>query len=316
MCTNNVSVKRFLGCPRLAIVTLTLLGVAACSSDEQGAQSVDGGVDATNETSTDASPEGATDSGSPQELDVSPADAAGDSGSTSAFLTSCEGDEAKDASSTAATVAAVRATLGLKEATCAKVAEAVGDAKVLDLSFAVTKGLRLSDLSPLCGLKNLEALYVDDNDVASLSSLTNVPNLRYLSIAKNQLKDVSSVTALTKLKWLDASHNQIQSLQGIETLRELESLYLRGNPVSDFGALTGLANLKVKVLTNEDVCEQERSMLWANQTISEGDYYIFRGAKLGPRYYTSADPESEIEGWYACDEVVENLKSAGVKKPL
>lgn len=142
--------------------------------------------------------------------------------------------------------------------------------KSLDLSYHLIK-----DLSPIVGLKKLEALYyfgaesVKDfsalaeltgmldiilagNDHFSNADLKNMAGmvnmgLFWIQNMKN-VTDISAVSAFSKLYKLNVEGTGVTDISPIADLPNLVEVSLRGSPISDVSPLQGLVNLKSLLL--------------------------------------------------------------------
>ena len=86
-------------------------------------------------------------------------------------------------------------------------------------------------------------LYLDDNRISDLSPLSTLTNLERLDLSDNPnslshygISDVSPLASLTNLKWLYLSSNDIEYVWPLidnTGLGEGDLVDLRGNPLSD-----------------------------------------------------------------------------------
>ena len=141
-------------------------------------------------------------------------------------------------------------------------------------------------MSPLAGLVNLEALYLDGNPVQDASPLASLTKLRHtdieipeprpgvttapaatgnvvipdakLAAAVRKALGLGSNAAITKqriqgLTRLDARDSQITNLTGLEHATRLTSLELRDNQIRNIRPLVNLKNLTELILDNNRV---------------------------------------------------------------
>lgn len=94
---------------------------------------------------------------------------------------------------------------------------------------------RISDISPLQSLTNLKSLNLWRNQISKISYLESLVNLKRLYLNFNQISDISSLQFLTNLQDLNLAFNQISniSLPWLNSFPNLEELYLRGNPIQN-----------------------------------------------------------------------------------
>lgn len=137
--------------------------------------------------------------------------------------------------------------------------------KSLDLSYHT-----IEDLSPLAGMKNLEALYIFEarsvKNFSALAELTNMLDLiisadtfsdadiQYLAGMTNiellwiqggkELTDISVVANFNKLYRLNIENSGVTDISPVAGITSLVEMSLRGSQVSDVSPLKGLVNLK------------------------------------------------------------------------
>lgn len=79
-------------------------------------------------------------------------------------------------------------------------------------------GNRITDVSLMWGLKQLEEINLSDNRVEEIETLSNLKNLRTLFLSNNPVRDVSALMNLGRLEYVDLSGCRIPAVQ----IRELE----------------------------------------------------------------------------------------------
>ena len=77
----------------------------------------------------------------------------------------------------------------------------IGD--VTNLTILDLNGTRVTDLTPLAGLRDLELLYLHDTWITDLSPLAALPSLARLDVGKTQIETLQPVTQLKSLTWLN-----------------------------------------------------------------------------------------------------------------
>ena len=102
---------------------------------------------------------------------------------------------------------------------------------------------RVSDISPLRGLTNLNFLEVG-GDFSDLSPLAGLTNLRELSIGGNNISDIMPVSGLVNLNELNIGGTNISDISPVSRLISLKHLYFREANVSDLSPVAGLINLE------------------------------------------------------------------------
>ena len=112
---------------------------------------------------------------------------------------------------------------------------------VTELSLS---GTRVTDLSPLRGLVNLEKLYLYDTPVRNLSPLAGLANLLELYLTLSSVSDVSALRTLTKLETLDLSDTSVSNISALSGLVNLVVLDLGGTSVADISAVRQMTKLQ------------------------------------------------------------------------
>lgn len=109
----------------------------------------------------------------------------------------------------------------------------------------------------ICGLKNLESLYVQSNRIMDLSPLLNLKNLKHLGLLS--LTKVENIEPITKLKNLQTlmieNFKKVTDFTQICKLTELKGLQIDGDMytaqiIEDFDFLGSLSDLKYLTFTN------------------------------------------------------------------
>ncbi|MFL0198657.1 leucine-rich repeat domain-containing protein [Clostridium sp. WILCCON 0269] len=88
---------------------------------------------------------------------------------------------------------------------------------------------KISDISPLQGLVNLQTLDLSSNPISNISALNGLTNLQHLWLDNNQISDINSLKGLTNLKILVIGHNKVnttdeQSLQNVLTNCSIDTI--------------------------------------------------------------------------------------------
>ena len=120
---------------------------------------------------------------------------------------------------------------------------------------------KISDLSPLAGLTELEKLSLVHNQITDISPLKGLTNLEKLGLWDNQITDVSPLAGLTNLEVLGLHRNKISDLSPLKGLTNLKALWLHGNQISDISPLKGLTKLEGMDLKANPISEDQKAML-------------------------------------------------------
>lgn len=86
-------------------------------------------------------------------------------------------------------------------------------------SFTAWGGGLITDLSPLAGLSNLQALTIRENKISDVTPLSGLTNLIYLDLSDNQITDVTPLASLVHLQRLYISNNPAKDLSSLAAIR-------------------------------------------------------------------------------------------------
>ena len=126
-------------------------------------------------------------------------------------------------------------------------------ARLSRLEILYMWGNRVSDLSPLSNLTLLRELDLAGSRVSDLTPLANLTELELLNLGWNYLiEDIRPLANLTKLNSLWLPRNRIVDIGPLANLTELQELSIRGNPITDYSPLDGLA---LSVLERDEFCQ-------------------------------------------------------------
>ena len=88
------------------------------------------------------------------------------------------------------------------------------------ISPSILTNNQFSDLSPVAGLTNLEALDIGDNPLADLSPLAGLTKLEFLDIRGCGISDLAPLAGLTHLINLTLHNNEIADLSAPRGTKE------------------------------------------------------------------------------------------------
>ncbi|KAK7112824.1 hypothetical protein V1264_012212 [Littorina saxatilis] len=91
---------------------------------------------------------------------------------------------------------------------------------------------RITNLSALGYLPNLEELFVSGNRLHKLADLHKCTKLQEVDLSRNLITDLSGISGLPALQILDVSENQLKSLSSMRKLKSLEDLNVSCNKIS------------------------------------------------------------------------------------
>ena len=103
---------------------------------------------------------------------------------------------------------------------------------------------QISDISFLKELKQLQSLSLRDNQISDISFLKELKQLQSLDLRDNRINDISFLKGLKQLQSLDLSSNRINDISFLKELKQLQSLDLRDNRINDISFLKGLKQLQ------------------------------------------------------------------------
>ena len=154
----------------------------------------------------------------------------------------------------------------------------------------------ISDLSVLSGLTSLRTLYLDNNPLVDLAPLAALPSLSTLSlkgvsVADYVLEDLQNALpncriysdstraearpisigglAFTEdVEVLDLSNRGVFDISKLSYCLKLRDLDLAGNPVENFGVLTGLTKLEMLDLKNTNATDATLDILRSLQNLT------------------------------------------------
>ena len=107
----------------------------------------------------------------------------------------------------------------------------------MNLSFLHIAPAKVSDLTPLAGLRKLGVLKLYRNNISDITPLAGLTSLQELGLENNNISDITPLSNLTALKHLRLHNNQITDLTPLTNLSNLEELSISGNPIIDFSPL-------------------------------------------------------------------------------
>jgi cold shock CspA family protein/peptidoglycan hydrolase CwlO-like protein len=100
--------------------------------------------------------------------------------------------------------------------------------------------IKLTNLSGLCELSQIEELNISGHDLKDLSDLDHLENLIFLNCTSNQITTMEHIQELQTLKSLIIQDNDLFTLQGLEHLHQLEYFNCLYN-----GRLTTIGKIKM-----------------------------------------------------------------------
>lgn len=106
--------------------------------------------------------------------------------------------------------------------------------------------LKLTNLSGLAELSQIEELNISGHDLRDLSGLDHLENLTFLNCTSNQITTMQHIQELQSLKTLIIQDNDLFTLQGVEHLKQLEYFNcLYNGRLTTIGKIKNLQKLQV-----------------------------------------------------------------------
>lgn len=117
--------------------------------------------------------------------------------------------------------------------------------------------VRLSDISLLQYLTELEELELRDNHIADIAPLGFLRKLRVLDLRENRITEISPLGNLAALEELNLRDNYISDITALEDCQNLVYLNLHSNyNIKSIEPIAKLTNLQVLILRNVPVGDQ------------------------------------------------------------
>ena len=139
-------------------------------------------------------------------------------------------------------------TLNARSTSDGRVMQLTGLEHATSVTQMTLQNARITDLSPLTGLTQLQYLDVRNNGtIVNLSPLSGLTGLQKLYLLRNKkIVDISPLAGLTTLTVLDLRDNQITDISSLKNLTNLTELHLSTNrELSDISILKGLTKLEI-----------------------------------------------------------------------
>jgi internalin A len=92
---------------------------------------------------------------------------------------------------------------------------------------------KLSDISVLAKLENLESLRASMNKVSDISPLSGLKKLDRLDLGRTEVKDIKPLSGLENLTELMLDHTKVTDIAPLASLEKLKTLSISGAPVEN-----------------------------------------------------------------------------------
>lgn len=193
--------------------------------------------------------------------------------------------------------------VSMEDSSCEDIELSLEAQTLLDLT-----NTNIRDLRPLAKLDKIEHLYLGKNGILNVSPLGTMGSLKKVILRENKITNPSALANNQRLEYLDLSHNRLFESDSFERFKNLKTLKLHGNQIEDFGKVSSLG-IETLYRNVDDICEYERAYLLDHQLISQGEYRLYKGLRMGPLYpsrrneegvYTGGDQRSSVFSWVNC----------------
>ncbi|MEZ4826797.1 MAG: leucine-rich repeat domain-containing protein [Bacteroidia bacterium] len=125
-----------------------------------------------------------------------------------------------------------------------KISDITPLAELLQLQSLYICTNELKEIRVLSRLTKLETLNLSGNELIKVDALSSLMQLQTLDLSSNQLIEDRALAKLTQLQYLDLSANQLTEVSGLAELTQLEYLDLRENQLTEVSGLAELTQLQ------------------------------------------------------------------------
>ncbi|UCD01265.1 MAG: leucine-rich repeat protein [Promethearchaeota archaeon] len=127
--------------------------------------------------------------------------------------------------------------------------------KIISLNCESSNLGRLSEITELNSLKDLEHLQLTRNNLHSIDGIQILEKLRTLDLSHNKLIKIENLESSINLEELNLANNEIQRINGLDSLKKLKKLSLNNNLIEDIDNLSHLTNLEELNLSHNAISE-------------------------------------------------------------
>jgi hypothetical protein len=120
--------------------------------------------------------------------------------------------------------------------------------KKLKRLYLVYDGMTDDDMKIISDFKELQLLSLSSKRITGISQLENLHNLNELYIHDTSVRDIQIVSKLSNLKLLDISGTNVIDISCLAKLPSLDTLYLASVKIEDYLVLLHLPNLNFVVV--------------------------------------------------------------------
>jgi Leucine-rich repeat (LRR) protein len=116
-------------------------------------------------------------------------------------------------------------------------------------------GNRITSVLQLAGLRNLEIIYLNNNQVSDVTPLASLTALSYLDLSGNEIEDVGPLGELANLELLYIGGNKIQDIRPLSRVTSLQVLRLSSNRITSIASIGSLISLNTLYLSNNEISD-------------------------------------------------------------
>jgi len=117
------------------------------------------------------------------------------------------------------------------------------------------QNLRIRDLNPLSGLTELRHLNLEKNKIVGITPLANLTELIYLNIKGNPVRDISVVSNMKKMQQFWMCDSQTNDISGVAGLNDLSLLWVSSCRVKDITPIKNLTKLRTIYFTDNQIVD-------------------------------------------------------------
>ena len=156
-------------------------------------------------------------------------------------------------------------------------------------------------------VRNLEILYLQNNQISKLENLSKLKSLKYLQVALNNITKIENLQGLESLEKLDLTVNFIKNPLDVESLVKLErlrELYLTGNPCT---LKEGYRKFVITVLPQLKILDS-REIEISERIEARQEFQEIKSRFLQEKEDLGSPNESELEIAPAAEEPEEGIE--------
>ena len=119
---------------------------------------------------------------------------------------------------------------------------------------------KISDLTPIAGLTNIEDLRIEGNNISDISPIAGLAELRILTMRDNPISDLSPLASLTKLELVQLGRGfQTTDISVLAELITLKEVLIWDLPITNMSSLVNLPNIETINLCDNKISEIKMS---------------------------------------------------------